>query len=286
MRCGEKPSPSPAIRSSPCTRPRRCRSAPIASSTTSGRRARRSGRAETRRRVLPAGRSSRRAPRGGAARRVGARVRHALGHAPPPPRAGVHPRRPAPAAGAAASDAGWHPAAVELHLPRLRTRRSTRIFGVPPRFEARDAALVVPGEVCAARRARDPSLFAVAPATTMPAAAGAPSAEDDLVERVRAAVATELTGRAPSLCLRRAAARHERAIAAAAARERADELRAGGGSRSGASAPRRRSTPRTWRSARRAGSSASPTRARSRARSALDGAVTRAVAPRARRGTG
>jgi AraC-like DNA-binding protein len=71
---------------------------------------------------------------------------------------------------------------------------------VPPRFGARDVALVVPGEVWRrTTRARDPGLFAVLDDHARALLARAPSAEDDLVERVRAAVATELTGRAPSL---------------------------------------------------------------------------------------
>ncbi len=100
-----------------------------------------------------------------------------------------------------ASDAEWHPAAVEFAFPRPPdASEHTRIFGVPPRFGARDAALVVPGEVWSrTTRARDPSLFAVLDDHARALLARAPSAEDDLVERVRAAVATELTGRAPSL---------------------------------------------------------------------------------------
>jgi AraC-like DNA-binding protein len=100
-----------------------------------------------------------------------------------------------------ASEAAWHPATVEFAFPRPPdASEHTRIFGVPPRFDARDAALVLPGEVWnRPTRARDPGLFAVLDDHARTMLSRAPSAEDDLVARVRAAIATELTGRAPSL---------------------------------------------------------------------------------------
>ena len=182
----------------------------------------------------------------------------------------------------------WHPAAVEFAFPRPPdASEHTRIFGVPPRFEARDAALVVPGEVWSrTTRARDPGLFAVLDDHARALLSRAPSAEDDLVERVRAAVATELTGRAPSLpsvarrlgtsarSLQRRLESERTSFAQVVDHVRRERAEAalhdpGRGDRRGELAPRL----------------LRPERLRARV-PALDGAVTRAVAPRADGRTG
>jgi AraC-like DNA-binding protein len=100
-----------------------------------------------------------------------------------------------------ASDPAWRPAAVELAFPRPSdVSEHARIFGVPPRFDSADAALVLPGDVWTRpTRARDAGLFAVLDDHARALLARTPSAEDDLVACVRAAIAAELTGRAPSL---------------------------------------------------------------------------------------
>ena len=133
----------------------------------------------------------------------------------------------------------------------LRTRRSTPgSSACRPGSGPATPRSSCPARCGAARRAL------VTPAcsrcwTTMPARCSRARRRrrTNLVERVRAAVATELTGRAPSL----ASVARRLGTSARSLQRRLENERTSFAQvvdQSGGSAPRRRSTPRTWRSAR------------------------------------
>jgi AraC-like DNA-binding protein len=95
--------------------------------------------------------------------------------------------------------APWKPAEVRFTFPRPpQAREHGRVFEVEPRFDAREAALVVPRAAWdLPTRAADPGLFSLLDDHAR-RLAGAAAAED-LPDLVRAAIAADLPGREPSL---------------------------------------------------------------------------------------
>ncbi len=95
--------------------------------------------------------------------------------------------------------APWKPAEVRFTFPRpAQTGEHARVFEVEPRFDAREAALVLPQAAWdLPPRAPDPGLFSLLDDHAR-RLAGAAAAEN-LPDRVRAAIAADLPGREPSL---------------------------------------------------------------------------------------
>jgi AraC-like DNA-binding protein len=95
--------------------------------------------------------------------------------------------------------AAWRPAEVRLTFPRpLQTSEHARVFEVEPRFESRQAALVLPRAAWdLPLRAPDPGLFSLLDDHARRLAGSA--AAEDLPGQVRADVAAFLPGREPSL---------------------------------------------------------------------------------------
>ncbi|HEY6106565.1 MAG TPA: AraC family transcriptional regulator ligand-binding domain-containing protein [Anaeromyxobacteraceae bacterium] len=97
------------------------------------------------------------------------------------------------------ASAPWKPAEVRFTFPcPERAEEHARLFGVEPRFEAREAALVLPRAAWdLPTRSPDPGLSSLLEDHAR-RLAGAAAAED-LPGEVRAAVAADLPGREPSL---------------------------------------------------------------------------------------
>jgi len=95
--------------------------------------------------------------------------------------------------------APWRPVEVRFTFPRpAQASEHARVFQVEPRFEAREAALVLPRAAWdLPTRAPDPGLFSLLDDHARRLAGAA--AVDDLPGLVRAAIAADLPGREPSL---------------------------------------------------------------------------------------